>query len=330
MTTYAFKNTKSEQKRASSGGAFNAFVRTFMAVSSNPVIIGAAFSEENEVQHECAFTLDEAEKFNGSKYVKSNISGIYARVGELLQRNYDVLFSGTPCQINGLRKYLQKQSIGYERLVLIDIICHGTPSEKVFDDYKKWIEKKYNKKIKSIRFRDKRGGWKDYSMSIIFDDGTELFDTYDVRTYMRLFFSCVITNKGCFSCPFANTNRVSDLTLGDFWGISKIIPEIDIEDGVSLIIANTLKGNRLIEQLKEHYDKHGFDYMLKKYDGDEFLKYQWNLNQPSIMPNNYETFNTYYKANGFEDTIKKYNYNSFVGRARYIAGKCKRIILRRL
>jgi len=326
MNVYAFKNTTVELAKSSSGGAFNGLIRAFCAYFEKPVIVGAAFDVKGDVRHEYAFSLIETEKFNGSKYVKSDLRKVYDDIATRLDNGENILFSGTPCQVHGLNSYLKKRDINTDKLITIDIICHGTPPKRFFIDYKKWLENKEKKRIIEIRFRDKRGAWKDYCMSVKFDDGSELFDTYNVRTYMRLFFSKNIIDRRCFSCHFANLERTSDVTIGDFWGIEEIMPKVDSSNGVSLIISNSKKGEALIDMMRTVYDSANLPYILKPYLGKEFLKYQWNLSHPSTKPDTYDEFNNYYKKNGFEKTMQHFHFNSTYGHVRNIVGN----VLRRI
>ena len=307
MKVYSFQNSDDELLKASSGGAFYAIASSFDSISSSPAFFGAAYDGELNVIHTYVTSLEQARIFQGSKYVKSDIKEIYNSVKGFLLEGKSVLFSGTPCQIFGLQKYLENNSIPTDSLLTVDIICHGVPQKNIYRDYLEWIHKRHNSKPVKISFRDKRGKWEDYCISVELENGKKLFNTYELRTYMRLFFSSVIISKGCFKCPYSNLNRVSDITIGDFWGIDEVVFEYKKKRGVSLVLVNTEKGQRVFDLLPKG------EYKIFEVMNDKYLKFQHNLKSPTGYPNNYVDFNEDYKKLGFERTIKKYNYYSFYG-----------------
>ena len=258
--------------------------------------------------------MDEIELFNGSKYTRSNIKGIYNSVADDLINERKVLFSGTPCQVSGLIKYLEHVNVQTGNLFTIDIICHGSPNPQILRDYVAWLEKKYQSEVVKISFRDKSVGWKRYPTKVYFKNGKVLRRSYNAQLYMRMYFSLLILDKRCYSCRFSSLERTGDITLGDFWGVDKIMPEIPMGKGISLMIVTSEKGNEIVETLNKTLHE---DEFLKEYVGDEFLNYQHNLNRPTEKPALYEEFWMDYKKHGFEYVVKKYRFDTAKGRAKY-------------
>ena len=315
MKVYAFKGTPDVVEKSSSGGAFSEIAMSFaQKYSDNYAIYGAAWTKDNEVKHIKVTRLEDIELFNESKYARSNIGGIYNSVAEDLINEQKVLFSGTPCQVSGLIKYLEHVNVQTENLFIIDIICHGSPNPRILKDYVAWLENKYQSEVIKISFRDKSVGWKRYPTKVCFKNGKVLRRSYDAQLYMRMYFSLLILDKGCYSCRFSSMERTGDITLGDFWGIDKIMPEIPMGKGVSLMIATSEKGNEIVETLNKTIQE---GELLKEYVGDEFLNYQHNLNRPTEKPDLYEEFWMDYKKHGFEYVVKKYRFDSPKGRAKY-------------
>lgn len=314
MKTYAYYGDPDIIKKSSSGGAFTAVVDAFCEQHEAFSIYGAIWTKDLKVSHYRVTTKEDASLFRGSKYVRSNIKGIYIAVKKDLQDGKAVLFSGTPCQVAGLKTYLDEESLPTDKLMTVDIICHGAPNPIVFDDFKKWIEQKHKSQVKSITFRDKSVGWKQYPTGIRFDNGKELRWSYDAQLYIRMYFSLLILDKKCYSCKYSNMDRVSDITLGDFWGVEKILPDISQSKGVSLMIVNSFQGEKILERIQHNINPKGF---LKEYAGKEYLQYQHNLNQPTQLPCNYQEFWNDYRQYGFENVIKKYGLYTLKGKTKF-------------
>lgn len=234
---------------SSSGGAFSSIVEYIYAKGG--VVYGAAYNDEFQVCHERAESKDEALKFRGSKYSQSALYDVFKAVKNDLILGKLVLFSGTPCQIAGLQSFLRKD---YENLLTVDLICHCVPSPKVFKDYIKYIERKYQKKIVHINMKDKTEGWPVQSPRIYFDDGTSLFGEYDSFLWEKIFYSYLAVRPSCHKCKFANLNRVGDITIGDYWRVEKIHPEFNHPNGVSLVLVNTDKGHKCFTCISDSLD----------------------------------------------------------------------------
>lgn len=188
------------------------------------------------------------------------------------------MYSGRPCQIAGLRKFLGKE---YENLITVDLVCHGVPSQKLFSKYLEWLGRKNRGKIIYYGFRDKDvGGW---SCGGKFKTKTKTkTNEASCDPYYASFLRGETYRMSCYGCPFANTERVGDLSICDFWGVEKFYPEIDTSKGVSGIIVNSEKGKRFFEECKN-------DFTLKEIKLDELKTQNTNLNHPTPMPEKRKT-----------------------------------------
>ena len=243
----AFHKNDEILKRSTSGGAFSAIAEVFC--DGKYAIFGAAFDENLVVQHEYITDRRELRKFSGSKYVQSIIGKCYYHAEAFLKDGRKVLFSGTPCQIAGLRSYLSKE---YENLLCIDLICHGVPSPLVLKKYISYLENKSGKKVKYINFRDKsKYGWLIPCIKIDFvsSEKAEYHLAAD-DPYEKIFLNNIALRESCYNCKFAKSKRIGDLSIGDFWGAETLYPKIDYRKGLSLILTNTAKGRHIFKQIR--------------------------------------------------------------------------------
>lgn len=255
IITYACKNKINEvRESSSSGGVFTLLCEKI--INNGGVVFGAAFDENFNVAHDYAENLEKCIKFRGSKYVQSRIGNMYKKAKEFLDKGRVVLFSGTPCQIAGLETYLIKK---YENLIMIDIACHGVPSPKVYRKYIEKIETLNNSKIKSIQFREKSNGWKDYNFKVTFENKEFIQKRID-NIYMEGFLKDLYLRPSCYACNFKKPITSADVTLADYWGVQNIHPEFDDDKGVSLILVNTDKGRALIDNISKGMDIMETDY----------------------------------------------------------------------
>lgn len=238
VTAYIAINKDEEQlKSSASGGCFLPIAQYI--ISQKGVVFGARYDNNLNVIHDYTEEMDKLKMFQGSKYVRSDLNNAYIKVKQFLLDNRYVLFSGTPCQCQGLRTYLGKT---YEKLYTCEIICHANSSPRVFNLYKKNLEKNNNKGIEDIRFRDKSNGWKNQKTIIKYSDGTI---QEDLSFYLG-FVNELFNRPSCHNCNFCSSNRLSDFTIGDAWGINEIDPSIiDDDTGISLFCINTEKGMKL-------------------------------------------------------------------------------------
>lgn len=296
--------------KSASGGAFAAIAQMYL--ENNGVVFGAAFDDNLNPVHIGVSDIKLLYKLQGSKYVQSSIENTYKEAKKCLIEGKKVLFSGTPCQIAGLKGYLMKE---YENLLTIDIICHGVPSSKFFKDYLKVMEEKLGGKIKEFNFRDKSLGW-GLNGSIIYDNNGTLKKKKiygSESSYYHYFLNSSCYRENCYICKYTCENRPADITIGDYWGIETAHPEIlgkgkiQEEKGVSVIVANTHKGKNEIEKC-DKFDKYSSDFSKARVKNEQ-------LNTPSKKGQNYKQVMNEYKNNGYiaVDSL----YNKEIGIKRY-------------
>lgn len=232
---------------SSSGGMFSLFADNIL--EKGGAVFGAAFDDNLNVKHICIDSKEQLYKLRGSKYVQSTIGDTYKKAKELLENGKTVLFTGTPCQIQGLRHYLGKD---YDNLYTQDIICHGVPSVKLWDKYLKHIKSLHKSDISTqIQpfFRDKTSGWLNYSVKVRLKDGTAHCQSHKKDPFMQMFLSDKALRPSCYSCAYKGIYRDSDITLADFWGADKQVPDMFDDRGTSLLFVNTQKGAALFSEI---------------------------------------------------------------------------------
>ncbi len=297
-TPYAFQFRllqEDQLKKSQSGGAFFAIADSFIA--SGGIVYGAAFTNTWRVTHQKAVDNQSLSKLRMSKYVQSDVRGIFSQIKEELTNGHSVLFSGTACQVAGLKSSVPKRL--HEKLFCIDIICHGVPSPKIWEDYLAYLQDLRGSHIVRACFRDKRFGWHGARESFLYENGKEDFR----KTNNYLYFSGLSMRESCSHCHFTNLKRVGDISVGDQWGLSKDSPYED-DKGLSLVLVNSEKGKQLFECIEKNaqkislqdciqpqlchpsslnparqkfvrdYETKGFLYVAKKY-GDLGWRYKW-------------------------------------------------------
>lgn len=239
----AINNDEAVRVQSSSGGIFTLIAEHVL--ERGGVVFGACFDSDWNVIHDYTETKEELARFRGSKYVQSNVGNSFTQVKTFLDSGREVLFSGTPCQVAGLKNYLRKS---YSNLLTVDLVCHGVPSPEVWRKYlQETICKAYGIKnnkaavnpgdyISDISFRVKDKGWKKYNVKIIFRDGKMEMMPFFENPYMNVFLSDLSLRPSCYVCPAKLHNVQSDITLADFWGVNRINPDIDDDKGCGLIL----------------------------------------------------------------------------------------------
>ena len=288
---FAVKHIDEKIRESSrSGGAFTAFSDYF--INNNGVVYGCVMDNPYHAVHRRACNAETRDLMRGSKYIQSNLGNIFREVKNDLELSKLVLFTGTSCQVKGLKKFL---GIDYSNLYTIDIICHGVPSALVWDDYVKYIETKYSKKAQSVDFRNKKDyGWSSHVESITFSDGSKI----DTKSYATLFYDHKILRPCCYKCPYKSIVHPGDITIGDYWGIEKVSPEFFDDNGVSLALINSKKGRSLFERCQG-------DMVFLKQDISSCL--QPPLIGPFERPKDREAFWEYYRTHDFKAVLKKYS-----------------------
>lgn len=191
-------------------------------------------------------TVDECLKFTGSKYVQSAIGAAFREAKRRLCAGQKVLFSGTPCQIHGLKLFLGKD---YENLFTVDVVCHGVPSPAVLKRYIQEIEGKHHNRVCSIQFRSKMLGWKRFSMVMGLSDTNVVAEPLDESPYMRGFLSNLYLRPSCYQCKNREGNYFSDLTLADYWGVEIQDADMDDDKGTSLVLIHTEQGRAMMDKI---------------------------------------------------------------------------------
>lgn len=271
------------RSRSRSGGAFTGFSDTIL--KENGIIYGASLTDDFLAKHSRASSAQERDSFLGSKYIQSDMSGVYEQIKEDLEKGRKCLFSGTPCQVAAVKNYFGENT----NLYLIDIVCHGVPSPLVWRDYLDFQETSHDGKVTKVDFRDKRFGWKAHRETFVIND-----QNYDEDIFTKLFYSHLILRPSCFNCPYKCTAREGDITIADFWGIDTALPGFNDDKGVSLVLVNTAKGKELFDLSKD-----SFIYLETKL-ADAM---QNSLKFPYPKPENYDEFWDKYNQKGMHGYI---------------------------
>jgi len=259
--------------KSSSGGVFSAIANYIL--ENDGVVFGAAYNKDLSVNHTKVEKKEDLYKLRTSKYVQSNINGVYKEIEELLKRDIKVFFVGTPCQVAGLKAFLGKE---YNNLLTSDLVCHGVPSQKLFLTYIDYLSNKYKSKITEFNFRSKKTkGW-GITGEVSTKSGKKKFIDTSFDPYYTSFFEAATYRESCYICHYSNINRVSDITLADYWGIEKIHPDFYNQNGNSLILVNTVKGDNIIHEInkKVNYVETDIDFAIEN---------NYNLHHQSNRPN---------------------------------------------
>ncbi len=304
ISAYACIN-KNEHTRieSSSGGIFSLIAEA--VIDKGGVVFGAAFDDSFNVIHICVENKKELSRLMGSKYVQSDIRDTYKRAEEFLKQNLLVLFSGTPCQISGLKAYL---GVDYDNLILLDLICHGVPSQKVFNIYLNELQKNCDCSITSetkIQFRDKISGWYGYSVSVKFDQNNIYCKNKSDDIYMKAFLNNLSLRPSCYNCHCKSIYRQSDITLGDFWGIKKLHPELFDNKGTSLVLINTDKGERIFKAISD-------SIQVIKVDLESAIKRNTSVYKAPKMPKTRTKFMKSLDTVDFKTNVETCTKSSFI------------------
>ena len=254
---YAAINQNDETRMASSsGGLFTLLAERIFARGG--VVYGACFSKDyRHVYHKSVTDMKALSELRGSKYVQSDLRFVYKEIKENLLQKKFVLFSGTPCQVEGLKSFLGKE---HETLLCVDLICHGVPSPKVWARYVEEKEREYGAKCKKVVFRNKKYGWDKYHVSFEFLNEKIYCESLSNDPYMRAFLRNITLRESCSNCCFKKKNRVSDLTIADFWGVKEYCPNMYDNKGTSLAFIHTTKGELFFEEISEALLKQVVDF----------------------------------------------------------------------
>ena len=260
-------------------------------MSDGGVVYGCVLTDDFNAVHIRADNVEDRDRMRGSKYIQSKLGDTFKNVKADLDAQRSVLFSGTSCQVAGLKKYLSKE---YDNLFCVDIVCHGVPSTKVWDAYLRWQEQKNYSKVTSVDFRNKKDfGWRDHVETIIFDNGKAISS----HVFKNLFYGHTVLRPSCYECPYKSVMHPGDVTIADYWGIEKAAPEFDDNKGVSLVLVNNEAGERAFEKVKERL-------IWKQTKLEDSL--QPPLKAPFPSPQNREQFWYDFRNQPFEYIAKLY------------------------
>lgn len=233
---------------SSSGGIFPILAE--YVLERNGVVYGAGYDSGMRVAHQRAENQEELEKIKRTKYVQSDMEGIFFCIEQHLKEKRWVLFCGTPCQTQAVRMFLKEE---HKRLILVDLVCYGVPSPGIWEDYVKYLEKRHQGKMTDFSFRDKRG--RDHGhMSAYVINGREYAGSLYQDLFCGMYFKNYILRPSCYCCKFCTVNRDSDFTIGDFWGIEHVRPDMDDGMGNSIVLLHTAKAKKIWDQIQERME----------------------------------------------------------------------------
>ena len=276
----AYTKSSELRKESSSGGIFSELA--LAVLEQGGVVFGVAYSEQFEVNHICVESADELYRLRGAIYTQSSLEGIFSKVKSYLKQKRRVLFSGTPCQVAGLKAFLKTEDA---LLLCVDFVCHGVPSPAVWQSYVKYRSKVDNngEMPLSIDMRSKESGWSYYRYSNVFRyEQKQWRSTSGDNLYMKIFVGDYINRLSCSNCQAKGYNRMSDITLGDFWGVWDIEPEMDDNKGTSLVLVHTQAAKSILEQFSDQI-------VLKKITLQQASKQNQSMLVSSPAPNKRET-----------------------------------------
>lgn len=311
----AWSNDLNTRKNSSSGGIFSELAKEVL--TQGGIVFGAAFNEKFKLQHIDINNLSELSKLRGSKYIQSDTSRSYKKVLDYLNKGKLVLYSGTPCQIDGLNHYLNKK---YDNLITVDVLCHGAGSTKVFNDSIEYLSRQYNSIPKYIQFRYKRKSYSESDFRITFNNNKVFSKVLYISPYGYLFAKRLIVRQSCLNCKYSTRVRVSDITLGDYQNSdTRYQSKNEKKNGVSIVLANSIVGEEILNRIRNNIfcESVSFEETVKccstlkrenSYNEKNFIKFFEDYNSKSFL----EIIKKDYKA----PFMVKFQY--FIGRDRYI------------
>ena len=245
------------REKSSSGGIFSMLAEA--TIKEGGVVFGVRFDKDWQAVFDYTESIDGLAAFRGSKYVQARVGDAFARVKDFLTEGRKVLFTGTSCQVSALRHFLHRD---FENLLLVDIICHGVPSPKVWKLYLEEVTQNAVRAISDVQFRNKKQGWKRFNFDLTYDNQDRQYNISSCHLqnhFMRIFLQDVILRPSCHACRAKAGSSGSDLTIADFWGIDKINPSLDDDQGTSLVLVYSSKGAQYLNAL-------GLDTWEAQYD----------------------------------------------------------------
>lgn len=293
LKAYAMKHDSDEVlEKSASGGMFTAL--SDYVLSNGGSVYGAAFDENMVVRHMRAVSKDIRDKMRDSKYVQSDMGDMFLKVKQDLKNEQMVLFTGTPCQIDGLKNYLKSD---YENLICVDLICHGSPSPGLLKAHFEFINKKNKTRVVGYKFRSKRWTWNVHREIVFFENGKEYHSNAWSDLWQSIYYMRLAMRPSCHNCKYSNLDRAGDLTIADCRGIDEVLPDFGSEKGASLVFVNTPKGKKIFDEISKCA-------YIAEIDVEKVM--QPPLRNPST-PNKYrEAFWTAYHNGGYKKAVQSY------------------------
>lgn len=304
---------KDENVRAASrsGGIFTAL--SDYILEQEGIVYGCVLTEDFEAVHVRAHSKHVRDRMRGSKYIQSRMNDTYKNVKYDLEAGRKVLFSGTSCQVAGLKGYLGRE---YDKLFCIDIVCHGVPSPKVWKAYLIWQTKKNQSKVKTVDFRNKKDfGWRDHIETLCLENG----QTVNSKVFTTLFYGHSILRPCCYECPYKSVMHPGDITIADYWGIEKTAPEFDDNKGASLVLINGEKGKEVFDTIKDQ---------VKWKEARLEDSMQPPLIAPFPEPRNRKNFWNDFENKDFNYIVKKYGGKGIKNKIKYALRNIKRKLIK--
>lgn len=303
LSAYAvYSNSANDRESSTSGGASSVFAHKI--IEEGGVVYGCAQSSFSDIKHIRITKNDSLYKIKGSKYVQSDITGIFPDVKKDLNEGKQVLFLGTPCQIAGLQAFLIKK---YDNLISVDLVCHGVPSQKILKDHIQSLLKD-QQKVCHVVFRKKGSDERELKYGIFLREDILHSETrqhfffqkeYPHDSYITGFMCGLFHRESCYHCRYASSDRIADITIGDFWGLGAQVPShIDRSKGISLVLCNTKKGEAFLQQCLDKL-------VYEKREVREAILGNGQLNQPSLKDQNYDLFRKLYPQVGYTKAVRR-------------------------
>lgn len=302
--------------QSSSGGIFSILAESIL--EHNGVVYGVAMTDDLKGAHHIRVDRkEELRLLRGSKYLQSTIGNIYINVKNDLSNGKNVLFSGVPCQINGLKLFLGRE---YENLLTVEVICHGTPSPLLWKKYYEYLEDDLQTEIRSVNFRNKNHGWKSFEFKVE-GDGVLQSIYHRNNPYMLMFLRNYSLRPSCYSCMVKDLESMADFTIADFWGIQNIDAELDDDKGTSLVLIQTEKARKLFEKLSNNY-------ICKKVSFEMSIAYNTPYYKSCPRPVERDNFFNDVNSMSFDELKDKYCKTTNVGMVKRFFRLLKRAIHR--
>lgn len=305
----AYSNNESIRINSSSGGMFSELATSVL--EKNGAVFGCTMNDDfSFAKHIKVEDVDDLSKLQGSKYLQSDTNITFEEVKNCLQNGQKVIYSGTPCQIAGLKGYLKKSNTSDLELITVDFICHGVASSKIWSSYKENLEKVFKSKLKKVEFRNKTYGWKNFSLYCSFENQKTYKEKISDDLYLRGFVSDYYLRQSCYDCQFKGDNIKSDITLADFWGIDKVNPKFNDDKGASLVVIHSQKGQQIFDEI---IDNEKITYFSE--NAEKGLEYNPSYYNSVKMKSMRKVFFKQFEKNGveaFENCCGKSNKTKFI------------------